>query len=96
MSLPASLSESDRHPRISPDAIRPNQRVFCSSVPWCTMRCAAIVCVFTIPESAIQPYASSSTTPMYVSRSRPSPPYSSGIVIPKSPSAFICSTIASG
>ena len=49
-----------------------------------------------MPDSDIQPYASSSTTPMYVSRSSPSPPYSSGIVIPNSPSAFICSTIASG
>src|SRR3984957_20416056 len=34
--------------------------------------------------------------PMYVSRSRPSPPYSSGMVTPKSPRARICSTMASG
>ena len=61
-----------------------------------TIRCAAIVCVLTMPDSDIQPYASSSTTPMYVSRSRPRPPYASGIVMPNSPSAFICSTIASG
>ena len=51
---------------------------------------AAIVCVFTIPDSDIQPAASSSTTAMYASRSRPSPPSSSGIVIPKRPIAFIC------
>ena len=73
-----------------------SQRCFCSSVPWCTMRYAAIVCVLTMPDSDIQPYASSSTTPMYVSRSSPRPPYSSGIVIPNRPSAFICSTIAVG
>src|SRR5690349_14571600 len=33
---------------------------------------------------------------MYVSRSSPRPPYSSGIAMPNSPSAFICSTMASG
>src|SRR5215510_327134 len=34
--------------------------------------------------------------PMYVRRSRPSPPFSSGIVTPNSPSSFICSTRSSG
>ena len=37
-----------------------SHRCFCSSVPWCTIRCAAIVCVLTMPDSDIQPYASSS------------------------------------
>ena len=64
VSLPASDSESDRQPRSSPVARRGSQRCFCASVPWCTMRCAAIVCVFTMPDSDIQPYASSSITPM--------------------------------
>ena len=35
-------------------------------------------------------------TPMYVKRSSPSPPYSSGMVTPKRPIAFICSTMAVG
>ncbi len=64
VSLPASDSESERQPRISPVAMRGRKCCFCSSVPWCTIRCAAIVCVFTMPDSDIQPYASSSTTPM--------------------------------
>src|SRR4051794_29728203 len=96
VSLPASDSESERQPRISPDASRGSQFCFCASVPWCTIRYAAMVCVLTMPDNDIQPYASSSTTPMYVSRSRPSPPYSSGIVMPNSPSVFICPTMAVG
>jgi hypothetical protein len=64
VSLPASASESERQPRSSPVAMRGSQRCFCSSVPWCTIRCAAIVWVLTTPDSDIQPYASSSTTAM--------------------------------
>ncbi len=52
--------------------------------------------VLMTPLIEIQPRDSSSTTIVYVVRSSPSPPYSSGIVIPKRPSSFICSTIGSG
>ena len=52
--------------------------------------------VLTTPEIEIQPRLSSSTIIAYVVRSSPIPPYSSGIVTPKSPSSFICSTIGSG
>ena len=52
--------------------------------------------VLTTPEIEIQPRESSSTIIAYVVRSRPMPPYSSGIVTPKRPSSFICSTIGSG
>src|SRR5262245_15937614 len=96
VSLPASDSDSDKQPRTSPVASRGSSRRFCSSVPLCTTRYVAIVCVLTMPDNDIQPYASSSTTPMYVSKSSPRPPYSTGIVIPKRPSSFICSTIFSG
>ena len=37
VSLPASDSESDRQPRISPVASRGSQCCFCASVPWCTI-----------------------------------------------------------
>ncbi len=95
VSLPASASDNERHPRSSPVASRGSHALLLRlGRRGVTIRCAAIVWVFTTPDSDIHPYASSSTTPMYVSRSRPSPPYSSGIVIPKSPSSFICSTIA--
>jgi hypothetical protein len=53
-------------------------------------------CVLTTPEMLIQPRLSSSTIIVYVVRSSPIPPYSSGIVTPNSPSSFICSTIGSG
>ena len=53
-------------------------------------------CVLTIPEIEIQPRESSSTIIVYVVRSRPIPPYSSGTVTPKRPSSRICSTIGSG
>src|SRR3954454_4901500 len=53
-------------------------------------------CVLTMPEIEIQPRESSSTIIAYVVRSRPIPPYSSGMVTPKSPSSFICSTTPSG
>src|SRR5919202_2719258 len=52
--------------------------------------------VLTIPEIEIHPRESSSTIIAYVVRSSPMPPYSSGMVTPKSPSSFICSTTASG
>ncbi len=52
--------------------------------------------VLTTPEIEIQPRESSSTIIAYVVRSSPIPSYSSGIVTPKRPSSFICSTIASG
>src|SRR5215217_319472 len=53
-------------------------------------------CVLTTPEIEIQPRESSSTIIAYVVRSRPIPPYSSGIVTPNRPSSFICSTTSSG
>ena len=53
-------------------------------------------CVLTTPEIEIQPRLSSSTIIVYVERSSPIPPYSSGIVTPNRPSSFICSTIGSG
>src|SRR5829696_5032937 len=52
--------------------------------------------VLTTPEIEIQPRDSSSTIIAYVVRSRPIPPYSSGMVTPNRPSSFICSTTASG
>src|SRR4051795_8711823 len=53
-------------------------------------------CVLMTPEIEIQPRESSSTIMAYVVRSRPIPPYSSGIVTPNRPSSFICSTTSSG
>ncbi len=64
VSLPASDSDSERQPRSSPVASRGSQRSCCSGVPFRMMTLAAIVCVFTIPDSDIQPAASSSTTAM--------------------------------
>src|SRR5919199_5052452 len=52
--------------------------------------------VLTIPEIEILPRESSSTIIAYVVRSRPIPPYSSGMVTPNRPSSFICSTTGSG
>src|SRR5918992_907497 len=52
--------------------------------------------VLTTPEIEIHPRESSSTIIAYVVRSRPIPPYSSGIVTPNRPSSFICSTTSSG
>ena len=52
--------------------------------------------VLTIPEIEIHPRDSSSTIIVYVVRSSPIPPCSSGIVTPNRPSSFICSTIGSG
>src|SRR4029453_72847 len=52
--------------------------------------------VLITPEIEIQPRDSSSTIIAYVVRSRPIPPYPSGIVTPNRPSSFICSTTASG
>ncbi len=52
--------------------------------------------VLMIPEIEIQPRESSSTIMQYVVRSRPIPPYSSGIVTPKRPSSFIWSTMSCG
>ena len=96
VSLPASGSDSDRHPRGAPCARPGNQRACCSDVPCRMIRLAAIVCVLMMPESDIQPAASSSITAMYACRSRPSPPCSSGIVIPKRPMACICATRSAG
>jgi hypothetical protein len=64
VSLPASDSDSERQPRSSPVARRGSQRRFCSSVPCLITRLAAIVWVLTMPDSDIQPAASSSTTAM--------------------------------
>jgi hypothetical protein len=63
VSLPASGSESERHPRISPVASRGSHRVRCSSVPWSLRRLAAITCVLRTPDNDIHPAASSSITP---------------------------------
>jgi hypothetical protein len=57
---------------------------------------AEMKCVFRTPESDIQPRESSTWISAYVVRSSPRPPYSSGIVTPKRPSSFICSTSGSG
>jgi hypothetical protein len=55
-----------------------------------------MTCVLSTPDSDIHPADSSSITPQYVGRSRPSPPYSSGTVTPNSPRSRIPSTIAAG
>jgi hypothetical protein len=52
--------------------------------------------VLMIPDSEIQPRESSLTISEYVMRSSPRPPYSSGIVVPNSPSSFIVSTSGVG
>ncbi len=64
VSVPASGSDNDRHPRISAVARRGSHRRFCSSVPSAFNRFAAITWVLTMPDSDIQPAASSSITPM--------------------------------
>ena len=96
VSLPASGSESDSAPRISPLASRGSQRLRCSSVPLAFSRFAAMTCVLSTPDNDIHPAASSSITPQYVGRSRPSPPCSSGMVTPNSPRSRMPSTIAAG
>ena len=96
VSVPASGSDNESAPRGSPVAIRGSHRACCSSVPNAPMSVAHMLCVLTTPESDIHPYASSSTTPMYVSRSSPRPPRSSGMVIPKSPRSLIVATISAG
>ena len=55
VSLPASGSDSDRQPRLAPDAMAGSQRCFCSSVPCAMISVAAMVCVFTMPVRLIQP-----------------------------------------
>jgi len=96
VSVPASGSESESAPRISPAASRGNHWRRCSSVPLSFSRFAAITWVFRTPDNDIQPAASSSMTPQYVGRSSPSPPYSSGIVTPNSPRSRMVATSASG
>ena len=96
VSLPASGSDSDRQPRGAPSASDGSQRACCSGVPCRMIRLAAIVWVLMMPESDIHPAASSSITAMYACRSSPSPPCSSGIVIPNSPIACICATRSAG
>ena len=52
--------------------------------------------VLMIPLTLIQPRAISSTHSAYVSSDSPSPPYSSGIISPKTPISFKPSTISVG
>jgi hypothetical protein len=93
---PSSGSDRLNAARISPVAIRGSSRCFCSSDPNFINRYEPMKCVFTTPEIEIHPRESSSTIIAYVVRSKPIPPYSSGMVVPNSPSSFICSTIGSG
>ncbi len=53
-------------------------------------------CVLMTPDTLIQPRAISSTTSAYVSSDSPSPPYSSGIMIPKMPRSLRPSTMSVG
>ena len=76
--------------------MRGRKRSRCSSVPSRISMSATMKWVFTIPDTLIQPRESSQTASAYVVRSRPSPPYSSGIVKPKMPSSFRPSTMSSG
>ena len=62
VSVPASGSESERQPRISPVASRGSSRAFCSSVPCIFSRFADMTWVLRMPVSDIHPAASSSIT----------------------------------
>ena len=64
VSVPASGSDSESAPRRAPVTISGSHRFFCSSDPYAPINVAHMLCVLTTPESDIQPYASSSTTPM--------------------------------
>src|SRR2546423_1706935 len=52
--------------------------------------------VLRTPESDIQPRESSTWSNAYVVRSRPRPPYRSGIVTPNNPRSLICATRSAG
>ena len=95
-SEPSAGSDMENEPRTSPVAIRGSSDCFCSSVPCCLSRYATMKWVLMMPLTLIQPRAISSTTSAYVSRDSPSPPYSSGIIRPKSPISFMPSTISEG
>jgi hypothetical protein len=82
--------------RRAPVARSGSHRCFCSSVP-----CRAIIqqareCDPMIPATPIHAREISSNTIDSETRSNACPPYSSGIVIPNRPSAFIDSTISVG
>ncbi len=64
VSLPASVSESDRAPRTSPVARTGSQRACWSGVPLAARRLATMTWVLRIPERDIHPAASSSMIPM--------------------------------
>jgi hypothetical protein len=82
--------------RTSPVAIGGSQRRFCSSVPTRAIIREESECEPMIPAIPIQALLISSNTIDMLTVSRPSPPYSSGTVIPKRPISFILSTIGVG
>ena len=93
---PACGSVIENEARSSIEASCGRSRSRCSSVPWRRIIVAAMKEPLRIPESVTQPRESSITISAYVSSPSPRPPYSSGIVVPKSPISLIVSTIASG
>jgi hypothetical protein len=95
-SEPAWGSVIEYAARSSPVAIRGRYLRRCSSVPYCWIIHADRKCVLSTPESDIQPRESSIWISAYVVKSSPRPPCSSGMITPKRPSSFICSTSSSG
>ena len=69
---------------------------FCSSVPYLLIIQHESEWLPRIPAIAIHPRANSSKTSEKETISSPRPPNSSGMVIPKRPISFICSTISVG
>ena len=95
-SEPACGSVIENEARSSIEASFGRKRSRCSSVPWSRIIVAAMNDPLRIPESVTQPRESSITISAYVSSPSPSPPCSSGIVVPKSPISRIVSTSDSG
>ncbi len=95
-SEPACGSVIENEERITPVASLGRKRSRCSSVPCRRIIVAAMNEPFTIPDSVTHPRESSITISAYVSSPSPSPPYSSGIVVPKRPISRIVTTIDSG
>jgi hypothetical protein len=93
---PAWGSVMENAPRSSPVAIRGSSRPCCSRVPKVRSIQAAMKCVFMTPDSEIHAREISATILAYVTRSSPSPPCSSGMAVPKSPSSHIRCTSGSG
>lgn len=94
-SEPVPGSVSPKQPSASPEVSRGSQARFCSSSPQVARVLATSPSeTETMPRTDESPRPSSSVTRQYVRWSPPEPPYSSGTVSPRKPSAPSLPTIA--